>query len=507
MYALTAAGMRYMDEYAIAAGIASPVLMENAARGVADEIERRFPDRDTRILVLAGSGNNGGDAIAAARWLRHMGYKNIGLYYIGSVAKAGPEFIRQVNILTRSYPDMTISGIQGERSNDVLRAEYDVIIDGMYGIGLSRVLENEDTRLVDYINTKSAYRVAVDIPTGINATTGLIMNTAFKADLTITFGNYKTGMFFGGGREHCGEIKVVDIGLLETGYDSITDKLYVCDSEFFDSTRDTALKKRKESGHKGTFGTVGIVVSTDGMLGASMLAAKAAYRAGCGLVRIFCPSKYIGFFNVSVPEAVVVPYKADDVVGALDEFVGTIDAVLVGPGLREDAVGRLLVKQILAGKTPAVFDAGALNLIAKNLKPFKKRRCPCVITPHVGEMAKLCDNDVKIIAKNRIGYTKKFSEKFDVSMVVKSDVSLVSLISGKSEQKLYINTVGNSGLATAGSGDVLAGVIASLIAQGNSLNNSLLYGVMIHGRAAERYATDADSKRKMMAGDIIDNLF
>lgn len=507
MYALTARGMRYMDDYTIEAGIPSAVLMENAAKGVADEIAVRFPDKSTKILVLCGSGNNGGDAIATTRWLLHLGYKKVRVFFNGDIHEASQELSKQISILVKAYSGLEIAGLKGNTDNTMLHTQYDVIVDGLFGIGLNRVLEDDKIRLIEYINSKSAYKIAIDIPSGLHATTGLIMRAAIKADLTITFSNYKTGMFFGAGREYCGEVKVVDIGLFESGYNNIADKLTVCDRKYLEEHKDEALVTRAEDGHKGTFGTVGIIVSTNGMLGASMLAAKAAYRAGCGLVKIFCPVKYIGFFNVSVPEAVVVPYKSDDVVGALEEFIKDTDVILVGPGLKEDTVGRLIVKQILAGKIPTVFDAGALNLIAKNLKSFKKRKCECVITPHLGEMAKLCGEEVKVVAKNRIGYTKKFSEKFNVSMVVKSDVSLLSLLEGNDKQDLYINTVGNSGLATAGSGDVLAGVIASLIAQGNTLNNSLLYGVMFHGEAAEKFATDIDSKRKMMAGDIVDNLF
>lgn len=507
MYALTARGMRYMDDYTIDAGLSSSVLMENAAKGVADEITTLFPDKNTRILVLCGSGNNGGDAVATTRWLLHLGYRKIRIFFAGNMQDASQEFSRQISILVKAYKGLEITGLRGKSDSTMLHAQYDVIIDGIFGIGLNRAIEDNKVRLIEYINSKSAYKIALDIPSGIHATTGLIMSAAIKADLTLTFGNYKTGMFFGAGKEYCGTVKVVDIGLFESGYDNIADKLFVCDNKFLSASKDTALVARDEAGHKGTFGTVGIVVSTNGMLGASMLASKAAYRAGCGLVKIFCPVKYIGFFNVSVPEAVVVPYKSDDVVGALEDFTKDTDVILIGPGLKEDTVGRLLVKQILSGKIPAVFDAGALNLIAKNLKSFKKRKCECVITPHLGEMAKLCGDELKVIAKNRIGYTKKFSEKFNVSMVVKSDVSLISLLDNKGGQELYINTVGNSGLATAGSGDVLAGVIASLIAQGNTINNSLLYGVMIHGQAAEKYAVDIDSKRKMMAGDIVDNLF
>ena len=506
MYALTAKGMKYMDQYAIQAGLPGVVLMENAARGVADEVAARIPDKSAKILVIAGHGNNGGDAVAVARWLAQKGYSGVSVYFAGRIEKASDELKRQMSILANSHKDVRVSGLRGVERN-ILNARYDCIIDGMYGIGLNKVLGDEDIRLVKYINSKTGYKVAVDIPSGLNATSGLIMGESIRADLTVTFGSYKTGMFFGAGRECCGEIRVVDIGLMNDGYDNVKDKLEVLDSGFLDGTIGKALVPRAENGHKGTFGTVGLVISSNGMLGAGMLAAKAAYRAGCGLVKIFCPSKYTGFFNVSIPEAVAVPYKPDDVLGAFEGFRDGVDVILIGPGLKEDSVGRLLVKQILAGKKPAVFDAGALNLIARNLKSLRKRKCPCVITPHLGEMARLCGEDINIVARSRIGYTRKFSEKFEVSMVVKSDVSLIALRDAGSGQRLYINTVGNSGLATAGSGDVLAGVIASLIAQGNTLDTSLMYGVMVHGKAAEKFAQDGDSRRKMMAGDIIDNLF
>lgn len=506
MYALTAKGMRYMDDFTINAGIQSQVLMETAAKGVVDEIVKRFPDKSTAILVLCGMGNNGGDAVCVARWLLHLKY-NVRLHFIGDSEKCSEEFRRQLQIFVNAYPDEEITGLKISGDMTALQSDYDVIVDGIFGIGLNKKLSYTYTKVIEYINSKDAYKIAIDIPSGLHASSGESLEIVFNADLTVTFGNYKTGMFFEDGRKACGEIVIVDIGLLDAAYKNISNKLKVCDDAFFDATVDKALIARSEQSHKGDFGTVGIVVSSDGMLGASMLATKAAYRTGCGLVKIFCPSKYTGFFNVSIPEAVVEPYRTDDVVGALDEFLKTVSVVLIGPGLTEDSIGRLLVKQILLGKTPAVFDGGALNIISKNLKLFKKRRCQCVITPHMGEMARLCGQDINIVKENRIAYTKKFSEKFSVSMVVKSDVSIVSLINNKGTQKLFINIMGNSGLATAGSGDVQAGVIASLIAQGNNMNNSLLYGTMIHGRAAERYGSDDDSRRKMMAGDIIDNLF
>ena len=506
MYALTGKAMQYMDKYTMSMGIPSSVLMENAAKGAVDIISEKFSDKSTKLLIVCGAGNNGGDGLALARWLMHLKY-NVSVYFIGEIGKASEEFMRQLSILSKAYPELIIGGINGTADRNILSSSYDVIVDAIFGIGLNKRLGYNYVKFVEYLNSRDAYKIALDIPSGLNSTSGQEMDACFKADMTICFGNHKTGMFFDAGPKCCGEIELVDIGLVESGYRAIGDKLFICNDKYFDSTYEKALAPRLEQSHKGTYGTVGIIVSTNGMLGASMLSAKAAYRTGCGLVKIFCPSKYIGFFNVSIPEAVVVPYKSDDVVGAMSEFTKAVDVILIGPGLSEDSTGRLLVKQVLAGKVPTVFDAGAINIISKNLKALRKRSCPCVLTPHLGEMARLCNEDINIVAKNRIGFARKFTEKFSLSMLVKSDTTVISLINSKGAQKLLLNTVGNSGLATAGSGDVLAGVIASLIAQGNSLNNSLLYGTMIHGRAAEKFGDDADSKRKMMAGDIVNYLF
>lgn len=506
MYALTAKGMRYMDRYTIDQGVPGSVLMENAAKSVAEEVSSIFPDRNTKILVLCGSGNNGGDALGAARWLIHLGYQ-VNVYYLGKSKDNSPEFRRQLRILRNMFIDFSIAGINGD-SNDIriLQRDYDVILDGVFGTGLNRRLGSNYVKFFEFINSKKGMKIAIDIPSGLNSTTGQSMNAVFDADETITFSNYKTGMFFADGRISCGKVKVCDIGIAKDGYDRIGDKLFVCDRDFFEKSRDTALLPRPEKSHKGTYGTVGIIVGSSAMMGASMLATKAAYRAGCGLVRIFCPNQYTGFFNVSIPEAVVVPYSNEDIVAGLDSFLGMVDVALIGPGLNEDREGRLILNHLLAKDMRAVLDAGALNLIAGNIKPFKRRRCKCVITPHVGEMAKLCGEEVRIVDKNRIGFAKGFSERYGVSLVLKSDISIISLLRD-GEQMLFLNETGNSGLATAGSGDVLSGVIASLTAQGNTLNNSLLYGVMAHGIAADNFACDDDSKRRMMAGDIIDNLF
>lgn len=506
MYALNANSVRYMEEYTMSAGIPGNVLMELAGKSVAEEITGRFPDSDTSILVLCGSGKNGADGLVCTRWLLNKGNSNIRILFLGTRGKICPEFLEQTRILQNANPNIKIEELISADSA-IVENDYEVIVDSIYGIGINRNLKDEDRRLIEYINGKSSYRIAVDIPSGLDASSGRPMGAAIRSNLTVTFGTYKSGMFLGRGRDFCGEIKLIDIGLLEKGFKNITDKMTVCDMDFYESTVSDALLKRDESGHKGSFGTVGIVVSSEGMLGATILAARSAYRSGCGLVKVFCPRECVQTLNSSVAEAVAVPYDSKNPGDEASEFINSVDAVLIGPGLSEDRRGDILVDKVLAGRTPAVLDAGALNLLSAHPDRIKRRHCQCVITPHIGEMAKLCGSDKNTISENIVKYTNKFSQEYMLSLVVKSNVSIISIIKKKGGNDLFLNITGNSGLATAGSGDVLAGAIASLTAQGNSLDTSLLYGVMTHGIAANKAALTENMRRRMVAGDIVDNLF
>ncbi|WP_456078880.1 NAD(P)H-hydrate epimerase, partial [Mogibacterium diversum] len=267
MYALTAKAMRYMDEYTISKGIPSAVLMENAAGGLVNEIISRFPDKDTEFLVVVGHGNNGADGLCVARWLIHLGYV-VNVYFVGERSKVSRAFTDQLRILTSMSKSFRMYGLGSRDDLKILQQRYDVIIDGIFGIGLNRRFGANFAKFIEYLNTKSGFKVAIDIPSGLNGTTGGIMDAVFKADLTVTFGNYKTGMFFGDGRAVSGEVKLIDVGIIKSGYSTIEDKLFICDKKFLDDTRHLALVPREERSHKGTFGSVGIVVGPNAMMGA-----------------------------------------------------------------------------------------------------------------------------------------------------------------------------------------------------------------------------------------------
>lgn len=506
MYLLTAYGMRQCEKHMMAKGISAETMMERAAMGLRKEIRKRFTDRGTRLLFLAGGGNNGGDAIAAARFLLEDGY-SVTVLVTGSRGKFSEEFRNQYKKFRSEFPRQKLYFLDDASSRGILEEHtYDVIIDAMFGTGLSRPVGAKHAELLRAVNQKNVYRIAVDVPSGLDASTGRILGEAFHADLTVTFGSPKVGCYLGEGRTVSGEVVCVSLGFDAETYRKAEDRILLADLDFFRATKAKSLPPRPAVSHKGTFGKVGIVISPQAMLGASMLAAKAAYRAGCGLVRVFCPKEYVGYFNMAVPEAVVVPYGEEKAGTALLQFLRTVDAVCIGPGLAQDRMGLIFLRNVLESSTPAVLDAGALTLLADHLNLLKHRSCPCVLTPHLKEMAALCHTDVRTMSEERLQLVSQFAKEHHVNLVCKSDTSLVA-ISRERDVKLTLSTLGNSGLATAGSGDVLTGIITSLIAQGANLTNALLYGVLLHGRAGEVGAPDEDAQRRMMASDIIDNLF
>ena len=501
MYALTAKSMHDMDEFTIKNGMPGMVLMENAGRALLEKVTELFPKNDTNVLIVIGSGNNGGDGLCLARWLLHLNY-NVTVMFLGKVENMTDDTKNQLQIFNNQFKNNKI--LKYIASKTELKG-YDLIVDGLLGTGINREVNGDHMSLIDLINKSEGYKLSIDVPSGLNATNGQIMKIAIKADCTVTFANPKIGLLLGDGPDCCGKLVVSDIGIDTNGYEEVEDKITVCDSDFLEYGMENILQQRKKKSFKGTYGTVGIIAGDVNMMGASILAAKAAYRSGCGLVNIFCPKGAANTYNVVLPEAVLSTYLDDDVEAAkkaLKGFVEKCDSVCVGPGFREDAFGKEMLNVILASSARVVLDAGALNLISQNMLDFTFRNCKCVLTPHIGEMAKLLNDKKDNIINNMFEVGEKLVNEYMVSIVLKSNSSIVIIRKKDGTLFKYVNTLGNSGLATAGSGDVLTGIIGSLIAQGNTLDASLLYGVLIHAKASEKYG----NPRKMMASDIIENI-
>lgn len=484
-YILDGNEMKEIDRYSIEeVGIPSLVLMERAALGVCDVIKKNFKS-GSRVLAVCGNGNNGADAAACARILAQAGYETA-VCPVGDRTHTTKESDRQFAILQKlSVPVVTMDEI----------GDYDIIIDGIFGIGLSRETGGEYRQVIERINETSVPVVAVDIPSGVDASRGRILGTAVKADYTVTFGYLKTGMVLYPGSLYCGEITVADCGFAEKALELLKDKKFVYDRE--DLNR---LPVRHPDSNKGTYGKVLVLAGSRNMSGAAYFSAEAAYRMGAGLVRIMTASSNREVLQNLLPEAVLSFY---DEIGReeLKEIIGQSNVMIMGPGLSTgDGAGRILydAAEVLSEETMAVkklvLDADALNMIARDNRQDLLRNC--IITPHLGEMARLTGMEISEIREDLIMTAKSFSQKYGCICVMKDARTVVT-----DGDRVYLNVSGNSGMSTAGSGDVLTGIIGGLLAGGMDLFEGAALGTYIHGLAGDS-AKESLGEYFMKAGDI-----
>jgi NAD(P)H-hydrate epimerase len=511
MLAIKSDEMQMIDQYMIEKiGLSSLVLMENASKTVVDEIINRFPLNSCSgksIVVLCGTGNNGGDGLCVSRWLRNKGY-TVSTIIVGNVDKLSGDVKKQYELLLQldklRNEEMVFSYLDCDMEN--LLKQSDIIIDGLIGTGCHRTLSEELLKVVEIVNQCKSYILSIDIPTGINADNGKIMGDAVRANSTITFCLPKLGLLLNPGSECVGELVVTDIGIFEEALETLENPVQVLDFTTLLENKNLGRFKRKQYSHKGTFGTVGIIAGDKNMLGATVLAAKAAYRTGAGLVKIFIEEDYSSFVISSIPECVVVSYdnanSRESFDHEIENFVFGCDAIVIGPGLSRSLKARHMVQKVLELDTKVVLDADALNIISEHLEWFEERVAQTIITPHIGEMARLTGYSGAAISENTLQFAEAFSDKYKVCTVLKSARTIIV----SKELKRFINLAGNSGLATAGSGDVLSGVIAGLLAQGYNQEESAVFGVLLHSVAGDMYVKDND-EHSLIASDIIENLW
>lgn len=493
-YLVNAQEMKQYDKNTIEYyGIPSAVLMERAALAVFDEIKSRFHPDCGRILIVCGAGNNGGDGFAAARLLHLAGYETECMFLMDE-EKMTPETKAQ-------YQSVQKYGVPVCRT--FKQDSYAVIVDALFGIGLSRHVEGKLEALLNSLNGKEAFKIAVDIASGISADTGHVLGTAFHADLTVAFGFAKIGQLLYPGAEYTGELVVADIGI--DRYSLLGTK--PSGGYFKKEGAGKLLPERKPYSNKGTYGKTLIIAGSPDMAGAAYFAAKAAYYSGCGLVRILTAKENRDILLTRLPEAILTTYdaQAEDLAGLMDLLASCMewaDAVLIGPGLGTSPAAKMLVAKALQyTEKKIVFDADALNILAKNMVLLNETPGLRVVTPHLGEMGRLLGRSVGEIWQDLIKIAQEFAQEYRAVCVLKDARTIVGMPDGT----FFVNTTGNCGMATGGSGDVLAGFLAGFLAQGLCLEDASVLAVYLHGAAGDLAAQDA-GVYGMLASDILEKL-
>jgi hydroxyethylthiazole kinase-like uncharacterized protein yjeF len=472
VHILTATQMKSIDRRATERfGIPSIVLMENAAIAVVDAIGEHYPDCD-RAAIFCGLGANGGDGFAIARHLEQRGVV-ASVYIIGDRTKIGGDAAANLEICERlALPLYDITDDDSLNEALVQAADADLIVDAIFGTGLDRAPEGLYAETIRTINDFGLPIVAVDLPSGANASTAEPFEPCLRAALTVTFAAPKVCHVFEPAAIFCGEVIVADISIphAATEDENVTLALTTpADVRPY-------IELRLAATHKGTYGHVAIVAGSPGRSGAAVLAARAAIRSGAGLVTVATDSETAKLVNVGSIESMT--FSGDDVLGLLDGK----GAVLIGPGLADDEASYTRVRELIANiKLPIVIDASALNAFAGCANDLNPERHPRVVTPHPGELARVLGTSAKDINAHRIDAAREAARVTNCIVVLKGFQSLVAEPGGH----VNVNPTGNPGMATGGMGDVLGGMIAAFLARGIDPFDAAIAAVYLHGFAGD----------------------
>ena len=500
---VTGKQMKAIDAYTIhTIGVPSLVLMERAALKVAQAAESLWEKGDT-IWAVCGTGNNGADGVAAARMLHLKGYP-VRVFLVGNPDKGTEEFRTQLKI-AGNVGLFTLPWQEGEKE------ECGLLIDAVFGVGLSRPVEGEYRQCIKMLEAKSIRRtVAVDVPSGIHGDTGTVMGIALRADLTVTFGWEKTGTALYPGREYAGRVEVADIGFPGQALEAVKEAEGTAAGDFAVTYSDDDLKRiprRPAYSNKGTFGKVLIVAGSKNMCGAAYLSALSAYRTGAGLVKMLTVEENRQILQERLPEAIIATYTPDQLMEGRDEFRKMIEAqmewadvVVLGPGLGNGPYVEYLVEDILTSAfVPVIIDADGLNAIAGHPYLTSYYTENIIVTPHLGEMARLTGEGIDQIKENLAATALEYAGRYGLTCVLKDAATVTAGRDGN----LYINSSGNSAMAKAGSGDVLTGIIAGLIAIGMEEEEAACLGVYLHGRAGDAAASKSGA-HSLLASELAD---
>ena len=495
-YIVSAEEMRRCDTNTIEKfHVPAVVLMERAALGTVEVILEKCSEDSRKVLIAAGTGNNGADGIAVGRLLMQRGFQ-VTFFLAGDRARFSELMELQVSII-EAYGGKICTGFPAD--------EYDIIVDALFGIGLTRMLEGSLKETVQRINESSAWKISVDMPSGIHTDTGAVMGAAVKADATVTFAYRKLGMVLYPGCDYAGEVSVKQIGITEDGFDGVMPKVFCHEEE-----GKSLMPVRRRDGNKGTFGKVLVIAGSKNMSGACVLSAEAAFRTGCGMVRVLTDRENKQILGVKLPEAILGLYETEEELQEeLKKGCEWADCILIGPGCGTGRDTEEKLKAVIEKcEKPVVIDADGLNVISENLrlynslkKSIMEKNRSVIITPHLGEFSRLNKKSVPEIKKAFLAETEQFAKECGCVLVCKDVRTAVC----KQGESTYLNTSGNCGMATAGSGDVLAGMITGLLAQGMEAYEAAVLGVYLHGKAGDMAAAERN-EYALMAGDLIRKL-
>jgi len=484
------------------------LLMENAGRGVVEIIKYEYsPLESKHILVICGKGNNGGDGFVVARMLLNS-CTHISVLLIASpselkgVAKTNFKILQA--IAKKSLGQITVYRYSKKLLAKLPQA--DIIIDAMFGIGFTDSVRKPFTDVIEWVNQQQAKIVAVDVPSGINGTTGVMENCAIRADVTVTFGCLKSGLLCNQGRGLVGSIRVVDIGIPRMVSEDKRLQTFLVEKS--DVRR--VLPKRSIHAHKYSVGKVLVLAGSKGLTGAAALCCMSALRAGAGAVVLGTPESVYPILARKLTETMVLPLPATSdgtlSLTALDpirEKLSWADVLVIGPGLSQNPETQKLILKILleyCGKI--LIDADGLNALAVHgISKLRSSRAHFILTPHVGEFSRLSKLSSNNIEEYRINVARELAKRIGVTVVLKG----VPTISASKDGSAILNSTGNPGMATAGTGDVLSGIIAGLWAQGMSDIEAAWAGVYLHGLSGDTIAKKI-GERSLVAGDLIEYL-
>lgn len=482
-------GCKALDKYTIdEIGIPSLVLMENAA----NEVFKKIVNSDDKFIIFCGNGNNGGDGLAIARKLI-LEEKDVYIVIVSKNEKYSGDFITNLNILNK----LTNNFIYIRNIDDInllkeLSNKYRTAIDCIFGVGLNRVLDGFYTKLISYINEKWKNIISIDVPSGLNCDSGEIMGASIVASKTYTFEVIKKGFIKYKALRYLGDTEVLKIGIPQYVKEINSEKIYILSRDEYRKL----LRKRKKYGHKGSYGKVAILAGSKGYTGAAYISTQSCVVAGAGLTTLVT-TKYV---QDKLSSRLIEAMTAN--IDSMEDLKGlfkNVNVIAIGPGIdKEDKYKDIFADLIKYKDKKFVIDAGAFNLLKDNSEIMMGIKEKAILTPHPGEMARLIDKSIEYVEENRVEVAKKFAKENKVVVLLKGYNTIIT-----DGEFVYINSSGNSKMASGGMGDCLTGIISALLAQGHTEIESALIGAYVHGLAGE---LASEGKYSTIASEVIENI-